>query len=66
VNNIEKNMKLRVLIVEKFGTQEKFAATIGIREDIVSKLVRGIRPPTETEKSIISAALETSPEELFD
>jgi len=65
LNNIEANKKLRVLIVEKFGTQEKFAASVGIREEMISKLVRGIRPPTETEKGIISTALEASPEELF-
>lgn len=63
--DIENNKKLRMLIVDKFGTQERFAATIGIAETVVSKLVRGIRTPTPAEKQLISTALDVKEEDLF-
>jgi len=57
--------KLKLLIVDQFGTQEKFAAQTGLREDRLSKIVREIKEPTDAEKLIISTALQTEPEVIF-
>jgi len=54
-----------MLIVYKFRTQERFAATIGMNEATVSKLVRGISTPSMDQKALICTALNVEPEELF-
>ena len=56
---------LRLKIIERFETQEKFAVRSGINEAIVSKIVRGLREPTEKQKAIFSKLLETPVAELF-
>ena len=57
--------KLRLKIIERFETQEKFAVRSGINEAIVSKIVRGLREPTEEHKAIFSKLLDTPVAELF-
>ena len=59
------NNPLRLKIIERFETQEKFAVRSGINEAIVSKIVRGLREPTEKQKEIFSKLLETPVAELF-
>ena len=60
-----KTSALRLRIVEQYGTQEKFAAITGMREDRLSKLVRGIKTPTDKEKIKISKALKSDAVEIF-
>ncbi len=60
----QKNVRLK--IVERFRTQEIFSAKSGINEAIVSKIVRGIRQPTEEQKKIFERLLNTPAKELFD
>jgi hypothetical protein len=57
--------KLRLRIIEHFGTQERFAFQAGINEAIVSKIVRGLREPTDKQKENFSKLLETPVAELF-
>ena len=56
---------LRLKIIERFETQEKFAVQSGIYKAIVSKIVRGLREPTDEQKVIISKLLETPVADLF-
>ena len=45
------NWKLKERIVEHFGTQADFAQKAGVDETIVSRVVRGRRVLSESEKS---------------
>jgi hypothetical protein len=56
---------LRLKIIERYETQEKFAVRSGINEAIVSKIVRGLREPTEKQKAIFSKLLKTPVADLF-
>lgn len=61
----KKNDRLRLKIVEVFGTQEKCSAITGLNEADISRLVRGIRPPTDYQKRTLSKSLGISPEDIF-
>lgn len=41
---------LRLAILSKYGTQERFSRESGIHEAIVSKICRGHRKPTKGQK----------------
>lgn len=56
----EKNLRMRVLVVEHYGTQEKFSAATGISEAAVSKIIRGFYKPSDNQKKIIAKALKTN------
>ena len=56
---------IRLKIIERFETQEKFAVQSGINEATVSKIVRGLREPTEEQQLIFSRLLDTPIAELF-
>jgi transcriptional regulator with XRE-family HTH domain len=57
---------IRVEIVRHYGTQELFAQASGIAEPTVSKIVRGIRPPTEDQRKIFKELLGVEiPETAF-
>ncbi len=43
------NLKLKLKIIEKFKTQADFAEKLGIRDEILSRIVRGRRPLTDNE-----------------
>lgn len=57
--------KLRALIVEKFKTQEIFAARNGLQEARISKIVRGIIDPSDAERAAICEALSVDGSEIF-
>lgn len=59
------NRKLRTKIVEKFRTQTEFAIHMGIPETLVSKIVRGHRTLSPTDKSAWAKALETKVAYIF-
>jgi hypothetical protein len=59
------NSPLRLKIIEQFGTQERFAVESGINEAVISKIIRGLREPTEAQKEIFSELLDTPVNELF-
>lgn len=55
--------KLRGRIVEKFGTQEKFAKEIGISETALSKKMQGKTGISQSDICLWSKLLEILPEE---
>lgn len=59
------NSALRLKIVERFRTQERFAVRSGINEAVVSKIIRGLREPTEKQKKIFSKLLKAPKDKLF-
>lgn len=40
---------LRLKIIEKFGTQSRFAYQAGIDESLLSKIIRGTRDPNKAQ-----------------
>ena len=56
--NFTENKRARKLIKDKFRTQEVFAAVSGIDEARLSKILRGIRKPTDDQKVIFEKLLE--------
>lgn len=61
----KKNDGLRLKIIEVFGTQEKCSAISGIHEGTISKLVRGIKSPTDFQKRTLARYLKVKAEEIF-
>jgi hypothetical protein len=62
---IRENEKARQLIKEKFRTQEVFSVASGIDEGVISKILRGIRKPSNTQKETFERLLGVSARELF-
>jgi hypothetical protein len=56
---------IRLEILKKFGSQERFSFAAGIDETIVSKIVRGVRRPTEHQRQVFEQLLETPAKQLF-
>ena len=48
---------LKLAILSRYGTQRKFAGSIGLGEVRVSNIVRGIAVPSSTEQAAIESAL---------
>jgi hypothetical protein len=63
---IRENTKARQLIREKFRTQEIFSVVSGLDEGVISKILRGIRQPTNTQKEVFERFLGVSAGDLFD
>ncbi len=60
------NYKLKCKIMEKFGTQNKFAEAIVFPREYVSFVVRGRMNLTNEQKNLWSKVLESTVEELFE
>lgn len=58
--NFTENKRARKLIKDKFRTQEVFSAVSGIDEARLSKILRGIRKPTDDQKVIFEKLLEAN------
>jgi plasmid maintenance system antidote protein VapI len=56
-----KNQRLRARIVEQFGTASDFAVHLGVREEIVSRVVCGRRQLSEKEQIRWAEALKADP-----
>jgi len=57
---------LKMKIISEFGSQRNFARIIGKSDDYVSKLVQGVKKPSNPDKTLICQALgEDYNEELF-
>jgi len=52
-----KNYELKAKIIKRFGSQLKFAETIGVRELVVSQVINGRRKLNPKEQKKWSAAL---------
>lgn len=59
------NARLKIQIYEVFRSQADAAMAIGIREDRLSRIVRGRAEPTRDEKRMISRKLRKKATELF-
>lgn len=49
---------LKMRILERYGTQERFSAVSGIPEAIISKICRGVRKPTDEQQAIFDRLLD--------
>ena len=63
--NDEANMKLKGKIVEKFGTQTRFARSFGIQESFVSKVIHGLIELGVDQKRMWAKALGTKANKIF-
>jgi len=59
------NRNLKLKIVEKFGTSQAFSEACGIDSSTISKILRGIKEPTEDQKVIIAKTLRIRKDILF-
>jgi transcriptional regulator with XRE-family HTH domain len=56
---------IRLKIIERFDTQIRFANAAGISEGTVSKIVNGLKRPTDKERQRFALLLEVPAEKLF-
>jgi len=59
------NLKLKAMIILRFGTQEDFAAAVNERSSLVSLVVRGRRLISDQRKLRWSEVLGCTPNEIF-
>jgi len=59
------NKKLKLKIVEWFGTQADFGQAIGEDDSFVSRIVRGRRVLSNKRKRVWADALNCKPEDIF-
>jgi len=59
-----KNRKLRGKIVEVYGTASDFSTTVGVREELVSRVVCGRRTLSIAEQTRWATALNATLQEL--
>ena len=59
------NMRLKIMILQKFQTQINFANEIGVTEQKVCRVVTGREKLEDTEKVYWVKALECKVEEIF-
>jgi plasmid maintenance system antidote protein VapI len=57
---------LRAKIIEKYGTQVDFAQELKIREDYISRVVRGRRKLSEAERIRWAQVLDVDPKIFGD
>jgi len=62
---LHKNKQVRDLIRNLYRTQEIFSVVSGIDESRLSKILRGIRKPTQEQKTIFEKYLEVPASDLF-
>lgn len=60
------NLRLKIKILETVGTQERLSVATGIAESKISRILRGIKEPTEQDRTKIAEALSVDPEEIFN
>jgi transcriptional regulator with XRE-family HTH domain len=59
------NVKLKVVILERFSRQADFAEAAGIDESRISRIIRERVSPTPTQRKKISEALNIPENDLF-
>ena len=62
---MENNRILKAKIIEHFGSQWRFAQSLGIHESVVSKVISRRRPLNDSTKQKWAKALNCDPE-IFD
>lgn len=61
-----KYFKLKLRIIERFGTQADFAQAVGAHESLVSRIICGRRVLNEKDQKKWASILKCKPEELFE
>jgi hypothetical protein len=56
---------IKLEINKKYGTQERFAIAAEINETIVSKIIRGVKRPSEDQRQTFARLLEIPADQLF-
>ena len=59
------NTKLKIKIIELFGSQTEFSKVTGIPENLISRFIRRHKEPTPEQKQCIADALHVTVEFLF-
>ena len=59
------NLKLKIRIIEVFGSQTKFANAVGMTEQKVSRIITGRTPINEEEKIEFALTLNSKVEDIF-
>jgi len=60
------NRRLRLKIIEIFGTQADFASEVKADEAIVSRVIRGRRAISKEMRAAWANALKCAPSDIFD
>jgi transcriptional regulator with XRE-family HTH domain len=56
---------IRLEILKRYGSQELFAIASGLNETVLSKILRGVRQPTEQQRQTFARLLEIPADQLF-
>ena len=59
------NLKLKAMIIKKFGSQAEFSMVIKKDESTISRVIRGRRKLNDKQKNIWAKALRCEPNEIF-
>jgi ribosome-binding protein aMBF1 (putative translation factor) len=59
------NKRLKLKIIEMFGSQADFAQAIKEDESVVSRIIRGRRKLDDQQKRKWAAALDCNPDQIF-
>jgi transcriptional regulator with XRE-family HTH domain len=62
---MQKCLKLRARIIEKFGVQADFAEALGVDESLVSRILHGRRTLSSEDSEKWAKLLKCKAEELF-
>ena len=54
---MEKGLKLKIRIIERYRTQSRFAVACGKKDNWISRIITGRQVPTEEEKTKICTKL---------
>lgn len=60
------NRRLRLKIIERFGTQADFASKVKADETLVSRVIRGRRAISKEMRAAWADALRCAPEDIFE
>jgi transcriptional regulator with XRE-family HTH domain len=56
-------LHLKTLILSKFGSQRQFAKVCGRYDDWISRIIQGVRSPSEADKKLICEKLGVTPDD---
>ena len=59
------NVILKSRIIEKFGTQADFGQVVSVKEPIISRVIKGRKELTDSEKERWATALDSCVADLF-
>ena len=60
------NVKLKLKIIEKYGSQADFAQALKINETAISRIIRGRKKLPDDQRKIWAKALHCDPDDIFN